>query len=383
MAKKDKDHHLLQRRGTWYFRAMIDGKRYRKALSSSVVEARKLRDEYLKEILLNGSLDLPQPANQDLIEEGAILFGEVAVEWRDHQKVRLRMDQIKDPTLRDWKSIMNARVLPFLGNIPIKDIDVETIEQFVSTLECGPKRVNNILVPVRSVFVYAKRHKYISINTMDDIKNLKAIAPDVLPLSLDEVNCFLDNVDEHYISFFQTAFFTGMRFGEMAALKWKHVDFKRGFIKVCETRVYGKEGRTKTPKSQRDIDMLPPVFDVLKKHRRQMLKDKYVFRDNKGELMTPDHVREVIWKPALKKAEIEYRPPIQTRHTFATLMIDAGEDLGWVQKMMGHGSLQMIYTRYYSWTKKETRSDGSAFMKNMYLPEVLVENSDLQCEAVG
>ena len=47
-------------------------------------------------------------------------------------------------------------------------------------------------------------------------------------------------------------------------------------------------------------------------------------------------------------------------------MIDAGEDLGWIQNQLGHASLQMIYTRYYSWTKKSTRCDGSAFMKRMY-----------------
>ena len=48
------------------------------------------------------------------------------------------------------------------------------------------------------------------------------------------------------------------------------------------------------------------------------------------------------------------------------MMIDAGENIGWVQRMMGHGSLQMIFTRYYSWIKKETQNDGSAFMKNIY-----------------
>lgn len=83
--------------------------------------------------------------------------------------------------------------------------------------------------------------------------------------------------------------------------------------------------------------------------------------------MTTDHFREVVWKPSLKQAEVEYRPPMQTRHSFATLMIDAGEDLGWVQQMMGHGSLQMIFTKYYSWMKKTTRSDGSAFEKNVLL----------------
>ncbi len=52
---------------------------------------------------------------------------------------------------------------------------------------------------------------------------------------------------------------------------------------------------------------------------------------------------------------------IQTRHTFATITIDSGADVGWVQQMMGHSSLQMIYTRYYGWIKKRTRNDDSAF----------------------
>jgi len=61
--------------------------------------------------------------------------------------------------------------------------------------------------------------------------------------------------------FFVVAFFTGMRAGEMSALKWKNVDFDRRVIKVVETRVYGEEGRPKTNSSYRDIDMLPMVYD--------------------------------------------------------------------------------------------------------------------------
>ena len=65
--------------------------------------------------------------------------------------------------------------------------------------------------------------------------------------------------------------------------------------------------------------------------------------------MNPDHYRDVVWKKALEKAGLEYRPPMQTRHTFATMMLSSGEDIGWVQNMMGHSSLQMIFTRYYAW----------------------------------
>jgi hypothetical protein len=53
---------------------------------------------------------------------------------------------------------------------------------------------------------------------------------------------------------------------------------------------------------------------------------------------------------------------MQTRHTFATIMLSEGENIGWVQNMLGHSSLQMIFTKYYAWIPKKTRNDGSAFM---------------------
>jgi len=54
---------------------------------------------------------------------------------------------------------------------------------------------------------------------------------------------------------------------------------------------------------------------------------------------------------------------MQTLHTFAKISLSAGEDIGWVQHMLGHSSLQMIFTKYYSWMPKETRNDDSAMMK--------------------
>jgi hypothetical protein len=74
-------------------------------------------------------------------------------------------------------------------------------------------------------------------------------------------------------------------------------------------------------------------------------------------------MREVIWKPALEKAGIEYRPMMQTWHTFATITLSEGENIGWVQHLLGHSSLQMIFTKDYAWIPKETGNDGSAVMR--------------------
>ena len=67
-----------------------------------------------------------------------------------------------------------------------------------------------------------------------------------------------------------------------------------------------------------------------------------------------------------EKACQEGRRLYETRHTFATLMLDGGELPGWVQKMMGHETLQMIHDRYYSYIKNYQRDDGRAFMENVY-----------------
>ena len=52
---------------------------------------------------------------------------------------------------------------------------------------------------------------------------------------------------------------------------------------------------------------------------------------------------------------------MKTRHTFATIMLSEGENIGWVQNMLGHSSLQMIFTRYYAWIPRKTRTTGQPF----------------------
>jgi len=131
-----------------------------------------------------------------------------------------------------------------------------------------------------------------------------------------------------------------MRAGEMSALKWNNVDFDRRIIKVVETRVYGEEGRPKTNSSYRDIGMLPMVYDALKEQElRTRLRSIYVFLNQDNKPIEIETLRKNAWTKGLKKAGLDYRPGIQTRHTFATMMVSSGENLGWIQKMMGHSSL--------------------------------------------
>jgi integrase len=91
------------------------------------------------------------------------------------------------------------------------------------------------------------------------------------------------------------------------------------------------------------------------------LRGKYVFLNTEDKPIVIETLRKQAWTKGLKKAELEYRPVIQTRHTFATMMFSSGENLGWVQEMMGHSTLKMITDKYFSYIPNMTHQDGSKF----------------------
>jgi integrase len=360
---KEKYHHLYKRKGTYYFRK--GGSRF--SLETTVgTNAIKVRDKLIENYRMHGHYGFAD-------QKEPLRFGEVAKEWaKIHEK------KVKYSTWRDYRSAMNTHVLPAFKDIPIKDITYLSVEAFKADLECGAKRANNILVPMRSVFEMAHRNGYLSENVMSKVDNLSIDQPDIHPFTYEEVLAILNAVEPFYKPYTSVRFFTGMRSGEIDALEW--TDYKASMepnpkLHISKALVYGIEGKTKTKKSKRYIDCVLPVIQALIEQIDLTGKSEHIFLTNRGERINPDHFREVVWKPALEKAGLEYRPPIQTRHTFATMMLAAGEDIGWVQNMLGHSSLQMIFTRYYAWIPSKTRNDGSAFLDSIATKEA---NEDLQ-----
>ena len=154
---------------------------------------------------------------------------------------------------------------------------------------------------------------------------------------------------------------TGVRPGELIALKWEDVDYFNKTVSVRRTRAHGGfDGPPKTPSSERDLTLRPAVVDALKRQEaRTSLMGSYIWMVN-GRQIT-NHMIGRKFSYCLKLAGIKTRPPSQMRHTFATLHIAAGESISWVAQMLGHSSVKMTLEKYNRYVPNLARDDGSAF----------------------
>ena len=150
------------------------------------------------------------------------------------------------------------------------------------------------------------------------------------------------------------AFWTGMRTSELCALKWSDINWEKSKISVtrAKTQKAERDETTKTISGTRQVKLLSPALDALTKQKELTFnnKDRHIFLNPFNELpwKGDDPIRKA-WTIALRKAGVRYRNPYQTRHTYASLMLSAGELLPWISSQMGHSTTAQTtkaYARY-------------------------------------
>ncbi len=181
------------------------------------------------------------------------------------------------------------------------------------------------------------------------------------PFSFDEWRVLMDHMLPWYRPYFELAVQTGLRPSEQVALKWGAVDEE--FIHVELSRVYNREkADLKTEESRRRIQIRPGIRNSLEKQRKMAKRfgSPYVFLNTLGRPILQDKLREV-WARVMKKCGLPYRRMYETRHTFASWALAAGETPEWVARTLGHVDTSMVYRTYGRYIPNLTRRDGSAF----------------------
>jgi integrase len=197
------------------------------------------------------------------------------------------------------------------------------------------------------------------------VQNATTRQEEIKALTREQVSAFLKAartspdpyVTRHY-PFFLAAARTGMRLGELLALQWDDVDFGGRTIRVA--RAFAG-GRIDTPKSGhgRTVDMSDELAGVLLRlqveRKAETLKQgwrempEWVFCTEAGTPLDESRVRKVMRK-TLKAARLPLHfSPHCLRHTFASLLLQQGESPAYVQRKLGHASIQLTVDTYGKW----------------------------------
>ena len=132
-------------------------------------------------------------------------------------------------------------------------------------------------------------------------------------------------------------------------------------IELSRVRNHEKED-LKTEESHRMIEIRPSLRRVLEKQwaMSRHMQSPYVFINTEGRPILQDKLREV-WARAMAKSGLRYRRMYETRHTFASWALGAGELPEWVARTLGHVDTSMVCRIYGRYISNLTRRDGSAF----------------------
>lgn len=290
-------------------------------------------------------------------------FADLWEEWR-----KKKAADVTPLTMHWYEKAARVRLLPFWGTRRLDALDPRHFDEFKARLvsqELAPRTINIELGLLKQLIRFAVDRGYAADGLTRWITFQRSRRSEIHPFSFPEKTGFLKALPLRWRPYFEVAFGTGLRPSEQLALKWSRIDWNRRTASVIEGWRDGQITALKVASAQRDVDLLPPVLRALERQRLVAGGSDLVFPNARGDYMRLDNLRHRVWYPALEKAKLSQRDLYTTRHTFATHALAVGEDPGWVAKMLGHTTLQMIFMTYYRYLPNLTRRDGTLLAKHL------------------
>lgn len=261
---------------------------------------------------------------------------------------------IEHSTAVGYERAIRNTLSPAFGKTLLRDLSRAQIRTWIAEQTVSAKRLNNVLAPLRQMLAEAMEEGVIAANPMSGIR-IKRKGPkddDVDPFTPEECAAILNECDSQFRNLIQFALWTGLRTSELIGLRWQDVDWRAGLVLVRQASVMKQVKGPKTAAGRRNVKLLPPALAALQAQRAHtQLAGGAVFHDPRtGEPWLGDkQIREWHWRPALARAKVRYRYPYQTRHTYASTLLSAGENPVWVASQMGHKDWVMIVRTYGRW----------------------------------
>ena len=317
-------------KGAWWVDFRYEGQRIRK---KSPVDNKRGAEEYerkLRQQLLDGTFGKEEACNEKempTIEQFAVEF------LTTYARTNNKPSEVLAKEI-----IFRRHLIPALGKLRLDELDARTIERYkADKLEAGlhPKTINNQLTVLRRMLAIAAEWQLLE--HVPKVKWMKAPPPEFDFLDFHEAERLIKAADDEWRSMITLALKTGLRQGELLALRWDDVDLVTGRLVVRRNVVRGIIGTPKSGK-QREVPLSPSAVKTLKGHRH--LRGELVFCDESGAMLRPSECVWPLWR-ACKRAGIRGVRWHALRHTFASHLVMRGVPLKAVQELLGHATIDM------------------------------------------
>ncbi len=349
----------------WYMQFRVDDRRFNRRLGPVWKErgrppegylTKRKAQEALQAILTDARRgELPYV---DPVSDGHT-YGDACREWLhyvEHEKGG------SPSTARDYANAVRSRLIPEFGeDTPVASISTEDIEALRERLlaegKLSRRTVQKLLVLNYGILKRAKRRGWIPVNPAEDAERVTVKSSgDFNVLAPEEVFAVARAADDAQDgALFVVAAFTGLRMGELRALRWSDVDFAGHTVFVRRSWVHG---RLKKPKSGKVrsvplIDQAATALEDLSRRENFTEPSDLVFVSDTGSYLNAYDLRQRFYG-TLKRAGLGHKrledPPLRfhdLRHTFGTLAVQVWPLVD-VQSYMGHANINttMIYAHH-------------------------------------
>ena len=357
--------HIYQRsKGSWtvVYDLPVDPVTGKRRQRSEAIRGTKRDAEHrLREILLS----IDQGA---YVRRNRLTVGELLSQWMQNYAAM----NTSDRTQESYAAVVQGHLIPSLGRVPLSELEPQQLESYYAGKLSGGRADGKGGLSASSVVYH---HRILS-NALDyavrmglAVRNVaKVVEPPrvarvaMRTLSLEEVNrlLYVAKDTDHYV-YFATLIYTGLRRGELLALRWRNLDLSSGKLSVVATayKLGSGEYRIKEPKtlhSRRTVILPSSLVELLKAYRfdQELLRiqlgigleaDDFVFSRADGSPVNPNAVTLAFGR-ILKRAGLKGVRIHDLRHTHATLMLTAGVHPKVVSERLGHANIGITLDIY-------------------------------------
>ena len=307
----------------------VDGKRTKKSTKKTTIkEAQKFLSRFN-----------PEKEEKENIPQIILLsnFKREYIEYISSSKSKHYIKSIK---------LSFSQLLSFCGDIQLQRLSIKDLDKFItSTFTRAPKASALYYRTLKAAFSKAVIWNYLSANPLKKIKSPKVIKQLPIFISEIELQLIISNTSESFLKdLFLTAFYTGMRAGELVNMKWSWIDLNQNTITV-------KCSDTFTTKSKQE--RIIPICTILRNNISKKIPktinistDDYFFTRIHGIKLNEDYISKK-FKKVVRAVGLDDKIHFHTlRHSFASLLVQRGVSLYVVKELLGHENLST--TQIYS-----------------------------------